>query len=67
MRKLASFFFLGRAALRLTAFFLLPTGWFVAVSIAGEIIGDVLLAFIGVRVNIGRLRQSGFSLGEARI
>jgi hypothetical protein len=66
MTYIASFFFLGRAALRLTAFFLLPTGWFVAVSIAGEIIGDVLLAFIGVRVNIGRLRQSGFSLGEAR-
>ena len=64
MTYLASGFFLSRAALRLAAFFLLPTGWFVAVSIAGEIIGDLLLAFVGVRVNIGRLRL--LSLEESR-
>jgi ABC-type microcin C transport system permease subunit YejE len=64
MTYIAAAFFLGRAAMRLAAFFLLPTGWFVAVSIAGEIIFDVLLAFLGVRLNISRMRE--LSLGELR-
>jgi hypothetical protein len=66
MTIVGSGFFIGRGLLRLAAFFWLPTPWFIAVSIVGEIVCDVLLAFFGVRVNIIRLRQADVSFEESR-
>lgn len=59
-------FFITRGLLRLAAFFWLPTPWFIAVSIGGEIICDVMLAFFGVRVNIIQLRQVDLELSQER-
>ncbi|TDV56130.1 hypothetical protein [Actinophytocola oryzae] len=64
MTLVGSGYFVARGLLRLAAFFWLPTPWFIAVSIAGEIICDVSLAFVGVRVNIIRLREVDLELAR---
>ncbi|HET9138357.1 hypothetical protein [Actinophytocola sp.] len=56
---LAGCYFLLRAVFRLAAFIWLPPGAFIAVTIAGEIVGDILVVGLAVRMNIRRLRPIG--------
>jgi hypothetical protein len=56
---LAGCYFLLRSVFRLAAFVWLPPGAFIAVTIVGEIVGDILVVGLAVRMNVRRLRPAG--------
>ncbi|HEU5471206.1 MAG TPA: hypothetical protein VFV67_11180 [Actinophytocola sp.] len=68
---LAGCYFLVRSLLRLAAFVWLPPGWFIAAIIVGEVLGDILVVGLAIRLNIRRLRPIGTDSapvhGEVRI
>ncbi|HEV2779519.1 MAG TPA: hypothetical protein VGX25_08970 [Actinophytocola sp.] len=54
----AGAYFLARAVLRLAAYVWLPSGWFIATTIAVEVVGDTLLVGVGVWRNTVWLRPA---------